>query len=361
MPLRTAKKSKRLAMKRKKGFSYRKFSLVKKTNDLLKKLFAVLLLFLLAGIGALSFYLYHSFRNPFAQAAGSLPKETRWDGKTPINLALIKISDLSDDSSTISDLLVLHIDPEGERYALTSINPNQQVSMPFGFGENSLNQAYAVGNTAEPKLNTALTCRLLESSAKIPIDGYFLTDSVGWGRLSELSGEIDPTDLGRSFSLSLIFKVKSLISILPESVRTDLSLPEIYYVLSGLSKSRSAMSKFCESGAECLPEFMDSTILSADKKIVVLNGTGKPGLANFCAQIIKNIGGRVVFVSNTKEEYAKTTLLTDSFEDYTSLRVQKVFGVSEAFHKDDYFDKEDFIDRGDIILIVGLDKMGFWW
>jgi len=112
MPLRTAKKSKRLAMKRKKGFSYRKFSLVKKTNDLLKKLFAVLFLFLLAGIGALSFYLYHSFRNPFAQAAGSLPKETRWDGKTPINLALIKISDLSDDSSTLSDLLVLHIDPQ---------------------------------------------------------------------------------------------------------------------------------------------------------------------------------------------------------------------------------------------------------
>ncbi len=71
---------------------------------------------------------------------------------------------------------------------------------------------------------------------------------------------------------------------------------------------------------------LDSQFALDAKNIAVLNGGETSGVASFGSRVVKNLGGRVVSVVNSDEQFGESFIVSDNFEDLST----KV--LSEAFH-----------------------------
>ena len=102
-----------------------------------------------------------------------------------------------------------------------------------------------------------------------------------------------------------------------ESVRTNLTLRELFDIYSFTRSlpqdrilKRNVSGTYLDNPHLLDEEFQDltfdSTLSKEKKSIAVLNGTNVPGVAKFASRVIKNAGGRVVAVGNTKETYEES-------------------------------------------------------
>jgi hypothetical protein len=107
-------------------------------------------------------------------------------------------------------------------------------------------------------------------------------------------------------------------------------------------------------------EFMDLTFdseLSNEKKnIAVLNGSVEPGVAGFGARVIKNFGGRVVAVGNTKNTYEESTIITDDPISESTRIISQIFGIERiVLYSEAHNFPENEINRSDVTVILGID------
>ena len=107
---------------------------------------------------------------------------------------------------------------------------------------------------------------------------------------------------------------------------------------------------------ELLDLTFDSIISREKKSIAILNGTSISGVANYGSRLVNNIGGRVVAVGNTQNDYEKSVIISDDPTTESTQILQKIFKIENIisdFEAGKFNESE--IDRSDITIIFGLD------
>jgi len=93
--------------------------------------------------------------------------------------------------------------------------------------------------------------------------------------------------------------------------------------------------------------FSDPSIVSEKVSIEIINGTKTYGLGNRLANLITNIGGNVVLVSNSDNPESLSKILYSGDKNYTIERISKSLGIKEI--------KTDRRSISDVTIIIGED------
>lgn len=96
--------------------------------------------------------------------------------------------------------------------------------------------------------------------------------------------------------------------------------------------------------------FKDLEIVSEHLTVEVLNGSGKPEMANRAGRLINNLGATVIILGNSEKEGGPCEIKADEkvLKSFTGQRLKKIFNCREVLLKPGE-------SRADLQLIIGLD------
>lgn len=345
----------RLKRKKKPNYGYNR---KKKT---LKKIAvsSVLTLFSAGFLGLL--FIYNYFHQSLASAL-SPSSFSITESKYPAILYVV-VEDIEQKPHTMSSMQLKILDKENKKVLSYQIPLNIKIDVPGKYGEEEINKIFALGALENDSEEIKGGINLLKSTVfnlfGFKVDKYVLIDRSLEDNFSSFWSNGD------------LFGIlnKATISRLGTHMSTDISLKEFYNIkefVNSLPSDRIFLNEFTSAMIEN-PSLIDDDLrdltydsyLSQEKKsIAVLNGSSKPGLANFGSRVISNYGGRVVAANNAQNSYEKSILIADSGESQTVAFLSNVFGISQIITKEEAKDKinENEVERSDIIVIFGFDR-----
>jgi hypothetical protein len=291
------------------------------------------------------------FFSPLDSAAGSyFQNSSSWDGKMPLSLVYLEVSDITVKSPQTLDL------------SLISFNPTQglftTVAIPSSYQR--LKELYGLGEINTSGGGVGIVAQEVQKLLGVPVDGYIVVDSKGLEELEDLFPKV--SGVKDALILSNIFKIPQVWAIKQSSAKTSLDIPGIlriaWYLLQVRSDKIDQLTltpEFLDDPAgldrKLLPYFKDEHLATEHLKIQVFNGSSKSGLASAAARIVQNIGGEVIRVDNfERQDLVKGYLLMDS-GSYTASRLARIFGVSDSRPP-----REGAEARANITLILGSEN-----
>ncbi len=369
MPKQSARASKKVKSRR--AASSRSWKSSKKVKALKRKI--KLFLFALIAVGLSTavltgLSLYKFMKAPFVQASGGAGASPSWDGKTPFNLALILLADKDQPTSLLSSAFVLHLNPTNQTYGVVNVDIHTQVEMPAGFGKEELSKAYALGNFLQIPQGATFTTQAVERAMAVPINAYLIVDQEGWGALTQSFGTPNPEDLGDYFGWDKLKRIKNFLALTHQIVRTDLELGEIGQLVYHLRQTTSSQTpiwlweakdheSLLRQDQRWRNNFSDPGVLGEGRRVLILNGTGKEGLAAFGARWVSNLGAAVLDVGNASHSYPESILISYDPQSYTVRVLAESLGITEVeSYLESRHGEELGVERSDITLILGLDK-----
>jgi hypothetical protein len=280
-------------------------------------------LILLIVVGKL-FSFIQSFNQPYAPDGASKVKKYGWDGKGMINVAV-----------KADAVYLFSFDPAGQSINLINIPDETYLALPFAYGRWPARSVYQLGQNEQPAVGAALFKITLSNTLGLPVDDYLVINGelnsrpfeevikdlrqnplLGFNLLSQ-----SKTDLSAGEYWRLIWQIRgvrtdkiNLTDIDKDNLTSSVLLPDGSKVL-GLSQAD--FDQYAED------KFADSLIKSEGLSIGIFNATDHPGLAERAARLVTNLGGRVVFTSNSSEKLSKT-LITGKLS-FTEDRLKKLF------------------------------------
>lgn len=301
-------------------------------------------------IGAYNFL--KLFFSPLDSAAGSyFQNSSSWDGKMPLSLIYLEVSDIKSNS------------PRTLNLGLVSFNPTQglftTVSIPASYGK--LEELYGLGEINASEGGVGLAAQEVQNLLGVPIDGYLVIDHAGLNELASLFPEV--SGVKETLVLSSIFKLPQLWAIVQSSAKISLDITGIARVVWYLLQVRVDRIADLALPPELLadppnldrklsPYLRDDYLAAEHLKIQVFNGSNKSGLASSAARVIRNIGGEVIRVGNfERQDLVKGYLLMED-GSYTASRLAKIFGVSDSRPP-----REGSESRANITLILGSENV----
>jgi hypothetical protein len=174
------------------------------------------------------------------------------------------------------------------------------------------------------------------NSLGIPSDGYIKSSS-------DISGN------PKSAFLKTIFR--------RNSTQTDLTILDLFRlsvfsqgVGNDKSNNQSVNIKDPDFSVAVEKLFIDPTVFSEKKSIVITNATDTPGLGNKIAKYIGDMGANVVLV-NSSPSSAKDSVIYFKEKSYTAERLSKSLGIKKEMKEGNAI--------SDITIIIGEDKVDF--
>lgn len=312
--------------------------------------------------------LYRFLKAPFTQAAGGGVVSPSWQGKEPLSLALVLLEDRNQPTSAVTDLYILQIDPSRQRYGLVNVDVNTEVALPMGFGRSTLAQAYSQGNFLQIPQGTYFLLQALAKATAVPVQGYLITDRVGWEQLGAEFGHPQPQDLGAYFGWDKLRRPRDFFLVTHGLLRTNLEVGELGRLILFLRQAPSGnvVSWRWEAGDEearlRLDErwrqaLADLQVLAEGRRVLILNGTDRVGLASFGARVVTNLGGQVLDAGNAAHSFPTSKLVAYDPYCYTVRVLAEKLGITEVeTYLESRHGEEPGVARADITVILGLDK-----
>lgn len=271
------------------------------------------------------------FFSPLDSAAGaSFQNTSSWDGKMPLSILFLELSDLEASSSPTQSLGIFSLNPTQGLFTI--------LNLPASYG--NLRDLYGLGEINSISGGVGVLANEVRGLLGIPIDGYLIVNSGGLQRLQQLFPQVQ--SLGDIFSLENLLKIPEVWTIAQDSSKTSLDLPSILRVVWYLAHVRSDRVENFGPDPELLQDwvrldrklslyFRDDYLVEEHLKIQVLNGSGRARLAEAAARVIRNIGGEVIRVDNfARQDLVNGYLLLESSGSYTAARLARIFGVSDS-------------------------------
>ena len=331
--------------------SWRIFQSRSKFRKTFRRFFAAVavLLAALLIIGAYSFL--KLFFSPLDSAAGSyFQNSSSWDGKMPLSLIYLEVSDITVKSPQTFSISVLSFNPTQGLFTTIKIPPSYK----------NLEELYGLGEIGAAEGGVGVVAQKVQQLLGIPIDGYIVIDRSGLQELQSLFPGI--SGVKEALILSNILKLPQLWTVRRSSTKISLDIPGILRVVWYLMHVRSDRIADLSLSPELLddptgldrkisPYLRDDQLATEHLKVQVLNGTRERGLASTAARIVKNIGGEVIRVDNfERQDLVKGYLLMES-GSYTASRLARIFGVSDSRPP-----REGAEARANITLILGSEN-----
>jgi len=278
-----------------------------------------------------------------------------WDGKNKINIAFIN-----------QKPFVFSFDPQEKKAIILSLPPKTFIETIHGYGDYPLESVYKLGKQ-ESWGGGEFFASSLQENLRVPIDGYILISSFEEKNLTSKPRDFilacfkglflgrNKTNLKKGDIVSLWLNFKKVrqdkISIVDLE---KIDITEKIILLDGTEGFKINFQKFKKVALEF---FKDPQIRQENLEMAVLNSTSYSGLATRMADLIENIGGRVVEVGeaeNLKSQISNVKCQIRSKKEvkksYTLGKLEKVFGCQ-------WQEEETGDYRGDLVLIVG---EGYW-
>ena len=301
-------------------------------------------------IGAYNFL--KLFLSPLDSAAGSyFQNSSSWDGKMPLSLLYLEVSDITVRSPQTLDLSLISFNPTQGLFTVIKIPPSYQ----------KLKELYGLGEINTSEGGVGIIAQEVQKMLGVPVDGYIIVDSRGLADLGNLFPKV--SGVKDALVLSNIFKIPQVWAIAQSSAKIGLKIPGIlriaWYLLQVRSDGIDQLTltpEFLDDSAgldrKLSPYFEDTYLATEHLKIQVLNGSRKSGLAYSAARIVRNIGGEVIRVDNfERQDLVKGYLLMES-GSYTASRLARIFGVSDSRPP-----REGPEARANITLILGSENV----
>lgn len=327
----------------------------KRRQAKIKQVFAALFLLVISAsfLSGLMFYkkITHEFASAFSTNSKDILSEELF------TTAFIVVDDFETDPVLARKVALYIFDKGTLKLIVYEIPVDTVIDVPGRFSEEPFSNILALGSLHQKEL-TECSRLLADSIFKLlafPVDRYILVESGGENFFRAL--------FAGNFSLS----DERELWILKELVRTDHDVRElfgIYKFVNSLPKDRILHKEvgktYLASPNLIDEEFMDLTFdleLSKEKKnIAVLNGSNESGVASFGARVIKNFGGRVVAVGNTRETYENSLIITDDATSESTRIMAQIFNIERIIlYSEAHNFPESEINRSDITVIFGLD------
>lgn len=275
-------------------------------------------------------------------------KVSTWDGNSPLNLVI-----------KMDNIYLLSYQPSSKELTTFIFPQDIYIDTLYGFGKWPLRSIYDLGQVEKPSIGSKLLKDSIGNAFNIIIDGYIITadNSTNFSNLlARERGSFIP-------GIDLLSKAK-----------TDLNLPEFFRVwlaikgvrtdkLKTIDLEKSDLTKWLllPDGSRVLAldqvkldqftegRFEDINIKNEGLSIGIFNATDHPGLAEKYAQIITNLGGRVIFTTNAPEKEAYSIILGK--KSYTTSYFSKVIQLSSTQPKNNLD-----LSKSDITIILGEDS-----
>lgn len=354
-----------------------------------------------------------SVPRPVASATGSTASGgSGWKGTERVNILLLGLDQREDQKGmpTRSDtMILLTLDPLTKSAGMLSLPRDLWVPIP-GHGENKINTSHFFGEMDQKGNGPILAMRTVQNLLDIPIHHYAVVDFEGFERLIDAIGGITvdvekpirddeyPTpdygtmsiyipagtqhmdgeralqyarsrhsdsDFGRIkrqrqvllaarnqvLRLDIIPKLPSLLGILQQAIKTDLSPADILglAMLAREIDGENVVSRGIEADmvndvygdgsiltlkrdelVKVMAEvFSDPRVRNESASIEVQNGTNRSGLAGATAASLKNLGYKVVRVSNaSRSDYKESTIIDFKGKKATTASLAQLLEVS---------------------------------
>jgi len=286
---------------------------------------------------------------------GKIFSQKVWDGRNKINIVFIG-----------QKVFIFSLDPQEKKAIILSLPPKTFIETIRGYGDYPLESIYKLGEQ-EGLDGGEFFASSLQENLRVPIDGYVLISDFKETNLTSKPREFilacfkdlffgrNKTNLKRG---DLAFLWLKLIKVRQNKISIGdlekLDIAEKVILPDGTGGFKINSQKFKKVALEF---FKDLQIRQENLEIAVLNSTSYSGLATRMADLIENIGGRVVEVGEIKNSKfqipnSKCELKSKKGlkKSYTLRKLEKVFGCQ-------WQEEEAGVYRGDLVLIVA---EGYW-
>ncbi len=327
-----------------------------KIGKTVKKIAAVLGLFIISALFVLAVGFYKNLTKNFASAdsVNSYSVQTQ----DIYSVLYISVSDL-DQADSPDGILDVHsmsfviVDKNNKKLVKYDIDPNITIDVPGKFGDEQVTKVLHLGslNAKDPlEGGVRLASRSVARIFGYPVDKYIITDENVKNTYDRLFNHgVVTLELGK-----------------PGGKKTDFTLEEFYSLVSfirTLPSDRFIFKSFNydylqnpdKINTEIRDVTFDSQISLEKKSISVLNGSGLSGVAGYTSRQIENMGGRVVTVGNADKSYDKSILVVDDKESETARKLAHSFDFKQVMTREEFGLQENEVGRSDIVLIIGLD------
>ncbi|PJE52030.1 hypothetical protein COV27_00735 [candidate division WWE3 bacterium CG10_big_fil_rev_8_21_14_0_10_39_14] len=360
MTIRSARKSKKIATKRKKGFSWRRSKAARKVKRKIRLLFfaassLVLTVFLLT-----SFSLYKFAKAPLISAnSGAFDKNKEWMGKEDINILFLVVDKVAVSPARLKSAYILRLDPQNQGYFLVKLPIFADIELAQRYGEGDLAHAFFTGSVK-------LSQESVFKQTALYLDSYVLVDESGILEVGKMFGEVNLRDIRKSVTALKLYTNPSVVKFLRNFVRTNLSVAEIFRVLGFVRGADTESVKIFELDNE---SFMDKELFDGfwknyilagfvneeNFRVLVLNGAEISGLAGWGGRVVENSGITLLDVGNTEKKYDESFLAADDPFSKTVQKLSGMFGIPTVKDRAVVKDEDTMFLRGDVVVILGLD------
>lgn len=344
MPKRSAQKKR----------SYKR-SKKKKNKDKLKKFLTTASLFMLSVIFLSGYLGYKRLTKEFTSAFSSSSQDALSDDI--FTTAFLVVDDFESEPLIVRKAKLYVFDKSTLKLIIYNIPVDTVIDVPGRFSEEPVSNILALGllNGDDLYQSSELFSKSIFKMLAFPVDRYILVESSGENFYRGI------------FSGSFYLNEVSELEYLKDMIRTNMDISQLYKIYTftkSLPEDRILKKElgdtYLENSNIIDEEFMDLTFdseLSNEKKnIAVLNGSVEPGVAGFGARVIKNFGGRVVAVGNTKNTYEKSTIITDDPISESTRIISQIFGIERiVLYSEAHNFPENEINRSDVTVILGID------
>jgi len=292
------------------------------------------------------------FFSPLDSAAGSyFQNSSSWDGKMPLSLLYLEVSDIKAASPRTLDLGIISLNPTQGLFTI--------VEVPISYGK--LEELYGLGEINAAEGGVGVMAQEVQNLLGIPIDGYLVIDRAGRQELSSLFPDV--SGVKEALVFPTLLKLPQVWMVIQSSAKISLDITGIaravWYLLqvridriADLTLTPELLDDSDSLDRRISPFFRDDQLAAEHLKIQVLNGSGKIGLAASAARVVRNIGGEVIRVGNCeRQDLVKGYLLMES-GSYTTSRLARIFGVSDSRPP-----REGSESRANITLILGSENI----
>ncbi len=328
-----------------------------KQRKRLGKALLAMSLFLVSGLFLSGYMFYNKLTSEYASAFSSSSYSIL--NEEIYSSSLIVVESFIQDPIKVKKIHLYIFDKSTLKLIKYNIPLEVEIDVPGRFGTEPFANIFALGNLEENDLSESanLVSKAIFKLLAFPVDRYMVVDSGGEELLVDLfNGKLNVNIQGGFDPI-----------LLKESVKTNLTLRELFDVYSftrSLPKDRmlekDISATYLENPHLLDEEFLDLTFaspLSNEKKsIAVLNGTNMTGIAGFASRVIKNAGGRIVAIGNTKEIYEDSLIIVDDVTTESTRIISNLFGIENVILKSEAGNfSENEISRSEITIIFGLD------
>lgn len=308
---------------------------------------------------------------PFSNASGVLEmsKTKVWNNEN-LNLLLVKLTDINDKSSEVEELSLLNLDIQNKKYSYYTLPVDAAVDYPFSNAKGSIRKSYLEGNKNN-KQGLGFLEKTVTKLLAVPIDGFVIVDDKGLNEIESKVGEIGIEKINSILRLKNISNVPIGILAFRNSSMTNLRIDEIVKILwfiKSVPDSSTLVEEVSEqmlSSSEKWDNMWQKRIKINDVKresikVFIANASKSPkipGLAEWGARIVRNIGGSVLETENSFVDFDKNTIIAEDANLETVKQLSKALGLEEITLKADLnknagYNSQIFRTKVSVILVA---------